>query len=142
MSKASSFGLGLALARPDRKMVVLDGDGGLLMNLGSLVTIANMAPANLVHFVFENGVYRTSGGQPIPGKLKVDFAAMAKDAGFEKVYTFSNGEDFSSNVKQILHEKGPTFVYLKVAVHVEEKLPPFPTRTTADCFRHLKKALA
>jgi thiamine pyrophosphate-dependent acetolactate synthase large subunit-like protein len=67
MGKASSLGLGLALARPDLKIVVLDGDGGLLTNLGSMVTIAHMAPPNLIHFVFENGVYRTTGGQPIPG---------------------------------------------------------------------------
>ena len=65
MGKASSLGLGLALAQAGRKVIVLDGDGSLLMNLGSLVTIANMAPSNLIHFVFENSVYRTTGGQPL-----------------------------------------------------------------------------
>jgi len=61
MGLASSHGLGLALARPDRRVVVLDGDGSLLMNLGSLVTIANAAPANLYHFVSQNGSYEANG---------------------------------------------------------------------------------
>src|SRR5262249_34427948 len=61
MGGASSLGLGLALARPDRRVLVLDGDGSLLMQLGSLATIAGAAPRNLVHFLFKNGVYHTSG---------------------------------------------------------------------------------
>ena len=64
MSKASSLGLGLALAQPERKVMVLEGDGALLMNFGGLMTIVNMAPPNLIHFVFQNGVYLTTGGIP------------------------------------------------------------------------------
>ena len=56
--------LGIALAKPDTKVILFDGDGSLLMNLGSLVTIGNKAPKNLVHFVMDNGVYATTGGQP------------------------------------------------------------------------------
>ena len=67
---------------------MLDGDGSLLMNLGSLVTIANMAPPNLVHFVFENEIYRTSGGQPIPGVGKISFTGFAKAAGYANVHDF------------------------------------------------------
>ena len=78
MGKASSMGLGLALARPDKKVIVLDGDGSLLMNLGALVTIADMAPRNFIHFVFENNVYRTSGGQPIPNAEKTSFTGFAR----------------------------------------------------------------
>ena len=84
MGKASSVALGIALAQPDKKVLCLDGDGGLLMNLGTLVTIAETAPDNLVHFVFEDGMYFTTGGQPIPGSEKFDLAAMASDAGFER----------------------------------------------------------
>ena len=69
MGGASSLGLGLALARPDRRVIVFDGDGSLLMQLGSLATIAGAAPRNLVHFLFKNGVYHTSGAQGIPGGL-------------------------------------------------------------------------
>ena len=68
MGKASSVGLGVALARPDVRVLVLDGDGSLLMNLGSLVTIASQAPKNLVHVVFDGATYDTSGAQPTPGK--------------------------------------------------------------------------
>src|SRR5687768_1805116 len=67
MGKASSFGFGLALARPDVRVWVLDTDGALLMNLGSLVTIARAKPANLLHVVYDNDAYDTTGGQPTPG---------------------------------------------------------------------------
>src|SRR6266704_5724349 len=85
MGGASCLGLGLALARPDRRVLVLDGDGSLLMQLGSLATIAGAAPRNLVHFLFKNGVYHTSGAQGIPGGLTVDFVVMAKGAGYRMV---------------------------------------------------------
>src|SRR5262245_61119578 len=82
MGGASSLGLGMALARPDRRVLVLDGDGSLLMQLGSLATVAGAAPRNLVHFLFKNGVYHTSGAQRIPGGLSVDFVMMARGAGY------------------------------------------------------------
>ena len=81
MGGASSLGLGLALARPDRRVLVFDGDGSLLMQLGSLATVAGAAPRNLVHFLFKNGVYHTSGAQEVPGGGGVDFVQMAKGAG-------------------------------------------------------------
>ena len=65
MGIASSHGLGLALGRPQQRVIVLDGDGSLLMNLGSLVTIAAAAPRNLVHFVCQNGTYEANGGHPV-----------------------------------------------------------------------------
>ena len=67
MGKASNVGLGIALAQPGRKVMVLDGDGSLLMNLGALVTTSTKAPKNFYHFLFNNGVYAVTGGQPIPG---------------------------------------------------------------------------
>src|SRR3982751_2889636 len=82
MGTASALGLGLALARPDRKVMVLDGDGSLLMQLGSLVTIAGAAPANYYHFVFDNGLYETSGSQPLPAEGKFDLHEMARAAGY------------------------------------------------------------
>src|SRR5262249_41267357 len=68
MGLASSHALGLALANPKRRIIVLDGDGSLLMNLGSLVTIGAAAPKNLVHFVSNNGTYEANGGHPIPNQ--------------------------------------------------------------------------
>jgi sulfopyruvate decarboxylase subunit beta len=73
MGQCSSWGLGFALGMPDRKIIVLDGDGSLLMNLGSLVTIANAAPRNLYHFVCENGCYEANGSHPIPGQGRIVF---------------------------------------------------------------------
>src|SRR6476660_7620498 len=68
MGLGSSHGLGLALGRPDRRVIVLDGDGSLLMNLGTLVTSAAAAPKNLFHFVCENGTYEANGGHPTPNR--------------------------------------------------------------------------
>ena len=76
--RLGAWALGLALARPDRRVIVFDGDGSLLMQLGSLATIAGAAPRNLVHLLFKNGVYHTSGAQDIPGGLTVDFVTMAQ----------------------------------------------------------------
>ncbi len=101
MGKASSMGLGLALARPDKKAIVLDGDGSLLMNLGSLVTIANMAPPNLIHFLFENDIYFITGGQPIPHAGKIDFAALATAAGYAGAYQFDDSEQLENNIKTL-----------------------------------------
>ena len=77
-----SHALGLALGRPDKRIICLQGDGSFLMNLGCLVTIAAAAPKNLVHLVVQNGTYEANGGHPIPNKDEVDFAAMAKAAGY------------------------------------------------------------
>src|SRR5688500_12206011 len=84
MGKLSSVGLGLALARPDRRVIVLDGDGSLLMNLGALVTIGGMQPKNLLHAVCQNGVYEVTGGQPVPGVERLDFGRIALGAGYRR----------------------------------------------------------
>jgi thiamine pyrophosphate-dependent acetolactate synthase large subunit-like protein len=118
MGLASSHGLGLALGRPDKRVVVLDGDGSLLMNLGSLVTIAAAAPTNLVHFVCQNGIYEANGGHPIPNP-KVDFAAMARSAGYAHCYEFSELASFEQQVGLVLGQGGPVFATL----HVERSYP-------------------
>jgi len=113
MGLDSSHGLGLALGRPDRRVVVLQGDGSLLMNLGSLVTIAAVAPKNLVHFVAYNGTYEANGGHPIPGP-KVDFAALARSAGYAVVYEFAELDAFAQQVAHVLEQNGPVFATLRV----------------------------
>lgn len=139
MSKASSVALGLALAVPERKVVVLDGDGALLMNLGSLVTIAGQAPENLVHFVFQDGVYFTTGGQPIPGAGKLNFAGIARGAGFRESHEFDNLEDFVSELPAIMKQKGPVFVCLKVSN--SDDIPEFRLGNTAASMKRLSAAL-
>src|SRR5947208_2929972 len=102
MGKASSLGLGIALAQPDRRVIVFDGDGSLLMNLGSLVTIANARPRNLVHCVFENGIYEITGGQPVPGEGTFNFAMMAKGAGYANAYEISDEATLEAQLDEAL----------------------------------------
>ena len=104
----------MAIAQPDRDVIVLDGDGALLMNLGSLVTIADRAATNLVLFVFEDGVYYTTGGQSVPGSGKTDFSGLAKASGFNGNFKFDNLEDFVSELPGIFTMEGPVLVCLKV----------------------------
>ena len=112
MGLASSHALGLALALPHRRIVVLDGDGSLLMNLGSLVTVAAAAPPNLVYFVSQNGSYEANGGHPIPGLAQVDFAGMARSAGYRVTESYSQLEDFRQAMPRVLQAQGPVFVNL------------------------------
>ena len=112
MGGASSLGLGLALAMPKRRVIVFDGDGSLLMQLGSLATIAGAAPRNLTHLVFKNGVYHTSGAQEIPGGLSVDFVQMAKGAGYRKAYAITAFDDFTRRLPSLFSDEGPVLVEL------------------------------
>jgi sulfopyruvate decarboxylase subunit beta len=121
MGGASALALGLALARPERRVIVLDGDGSLLMQLGTLATIAGAAPPNLYHFVFKNGVYQVSGSQPIPAADKVDFALMARGAGYPHAVTFDNLEDFRVRLPEILATPGPVLVQI-----IAEEMPDIP----------------
>ena len=112
MGGASSLGLGLALAQPERRVLVLDGDGSLLMQLGSLATIAGAAPRKFTHLLFKNGVYHTSGSQAIPGGRGVDFVAMAKGAGYRNAYAIDDLEEFRIRLPALLAEEGPLLVEL------------------------------
>jgi sulfopyruvate decarboxylase subunit beta len=121
MGQCSSYALGMALGMPAHKIIVLDGDGSLLMNLGSLVTIANVAPPNLFHFVCENGCYEVNGGHPIPGQGNVSFASFARGAGYPHVFEFADLATFTAEIPQVLALTGPVFVTLKlVAANAEE----------------------
>lgn len=114
MSHATSVGLGLALAQPDRRVIVCNGDGSMLMNLGSLVSIAAAGATNLVVLVFENGTYEVTGSQHVPGAGIVDYAALARGAGFEAVFEFSDLEQWKRTVEPVLATAGPAFAVLHV----------------------------
>ena len=118
MSKASSVGLGVALAQPEKNVVIFDGDGSILMNLGSLVTVGKQAPKNLVHILLANDVYALTGGQPIPSEERGDLPRMAKAAGYASVLQFDDVEEFASELPAILNEDGPTFVVLDTVTEV------------------------
>jgi thiamine pyrophosphate-dependent acetolactate synthase large subunit-like protein len=118
MGLDSSHALGLALGRPNRRIICLQGDGSLLMNLGCLVTIAAVAPKNLVHLVVQNRTYEANGGHPIPN-VKTDFAAMARAAGYAHVHDFSDIKNFEQQAGHVLKQDGPVFATL----HVEPSAP-------------------
>ena len=121
MGLASSHALGLALGRPDKRVIVLDGDGSLLMNLGTLVSTAEVAPKNLYHFVMENGTYEANGGHPIPGRGAVSFAGLARSAGHKSVYEFADLKVFEQQAGTIMAEPGPAFVCLKIVSSGEQE---------------------
>lgn len=114
MGHATSLGLGLALSQPNRRVIVCNGDGSMLMNLGSLVTISGARPQNLTVIVFDNGVYEVTGAQPTPAPNAVDYAAIARGAGFASVHAFDDLEAWRGSAEQILANAGPTFVWLRV----------------------------
>jgi sulfopyruvate decarboxylase subunit beta len=141
MGQASSNALGLALGRPDKRVLVFDGDGSLLMNLGTLVSIANAAPGNLVHFVFQNDCYEANGSHPIPGAGQVDFAKLAEGAGFKFVRTYSQLEDLERDAHLLVAAPGPAFV----ALHIEQGTPAaqdYEFIHSADARATFKRALA
>jgi phosphonopyruvate decarboxylase len=129
MGLGSSHALGLALGRPDMRVIVLDGDGSLLMNLGSLVTIGAAAPKNLVHFLCRNGTYEANGGHPIP-QPEVDFSGLAQASGYAQTLDFRDLGDFEAALPRLLIQDGPTFV----ALHIEKGAlsPEFNYRTLDD----------
>ncbi|MDI6644666.1 MAG: sulfopyruvate decarboxylase subunit beta [Methanobacteriaceae archaeon] len=108
MGMASSIGLGLALSQ-NRRVVVFDGDGSILMNMGTLATIYNQNPENFILVVFDNECYGSTGSQCTYAKT-VDLGKVAKAIGFEKTFCFRDTIEF----EQILKLKGPVFVHVKV----------------------------
>ena len=107
MGLASSIGLGLALAKPNKNIVVIDGDGSLLMNMGSLVTIFANNSSNLTWIVIDNGAYGSTGNQDTYAQM-IDLVDVAKGVGFENSYNF---EDI--NLKDVMHNENASFVVYK-----------------------------
>jgi sulfopyruvate decarboxylase subunit beta len=141
MGQGSSHALGLALGRPERRVIVFDGDGSLLMNLGSLITIANQAPKNLVHCLCENGTYETNGAVPIPRAGQIRFAELARTAGYRSTYELSDVAEWERELPRILKEDGPIFVDLKV--EPGEAYPEnFPRLYSIDHRERFRRALA
>ena len=139
MDKAPGVGLGIALAQPDRKVLILDCDSVLRTNLGSLVTIGNVAPENLVHFVLEDGSHLSTDGLPITGMDKINFRALAEDGGYVRTYQFDNLEDLMFSMEEVLSGSGPTFVSLKV--YHDGDLPDYPKRSMAESLKSVRETL-
>jgi len=140
MGHATSIGLGLALAQPSRRVIVCNGDGSMLMNLGSLVSIADAKATNLTVAMFENGVYEVTGEEPIPGSGSVDFVAMARAAGFCSTFEFSDLAKWKDAAAGALSAPGPTFVTLHVDTQPGTPAPKSPG-PASERGRRLKDAL-
>jgi thiamine pyrophosphate-dependent acetolactate synthase large subunit-like protein len=119
MGGHAGFALGLALAQPTRKIVLFDSEGDILMSLGMLTTIAEQAPANFYHFLLDNEVYATTGGQPVPNAKNVKYDRMALAAGYPRAQAFDRLDDFDRALPQIMEKPGPVFVALKVYPEIE-----------------------
>jgi sulfopyruvate decarboxylase subunit beta len=139
MGQGPALGLGLALARPERGVVVLNGDGSMLMNLGSLVTLA-AHPAPVYLIVMDNGMYEVTGGQPTAGTGRVDFGELARAAGIARVYTFDRADAWRAGAAEALAGPGPVFIWLKVEGRLGQKAPA-PPRPMAEQIARLRQAL-
>jgi sulfopyruvate decarboxylase subunit beta len=125
MGLASSLGLGMALVRPELRVIVLDGDGSVLMNLGGLTTLARYRPSNLVHVVFDNGSLLSVGGFPTATTTGTDLAAIAKGAGIPRTATVDAPDALREAVDAAIDADTLTTVVAKVEAHYE------PPRGTA-----------
>ncbi len=113
MGHAADLALGIALAQPQRKVVCLNGDGSMLMTLGTLVTVAQSGASNFILFVIQNNTYEITGNQPVPGSGFVDFAAIARGAGFRETYVFDEAQGYAQQLPGILEGEGPTLVVVR-----------------------------
>jgi phosphonopyruvate decarboxylase len=114
MGLDTSHALGLALAMPDRRIFTLQGDGSLMMNLGSLATLADQAPPNLIHITCRNTIYEANGGQPIPNGTGIDYPALARASGLRSVFAFGTLGEVEQGLAEALAAPGPVFVCVDV----------------------------
>jgi len=146
MGGHAGFGLGLALARPERKVVLFDSEGDILMSLGMLVTIAEQAPANFYHFLLDNECYATTGGQPVPNAKNIAYDKMALAAGYPRAFAFDSIEALSREMPAIMDKPGPVFVALKVYPEIENepigRRRRWQTRSRDQVVRDLREKLA
>lgn len=135
MGMAAAIGLGVALNKPEKKVIVLDGDGSLLMGLGSLATVGALKPKNFIHVVLDNEVYGSAGNQPSYARV-VRLDQMAKAAGYVLVERVIEREDLSYEFKDMLGKDGPSFLLVKVNEQVEDvSWVPLPPAQIAERFR-------
>lgn len=115
MGLASSIGLGLALARPERRVLVLDGDGNVLMNAGALASIAAAAPTNLLHLCFDNGAHASTGGQRTISD-RVHLEELARTAGYRQASRVETREALVAALPAFLAATGPAFLLVRIAL--------------------------
>ena len=145
MGQSTSAVFGLALGLENEKVVHFDTEGALLMNLGVLASIAGKRPKNFVHFLLDNGCYATTGGQPVPNGEDINYAQMAAAAGYSETYNFSDLEELTTSLEEIMNTEGPVFVAIKINPEIEN-LPmglreKRKSRSRAQTINDLRKEL-
>lgn len=138
MGHAQSLALGIALAQPQRSVICLNGDGSMLMSLGSLVTIAQSRARNLLLLIAQNNTYEVTGNQTIPGAGAVDFHEIALACGFPHAFHFDDPRAYESHLDTILHLQGPVCV----VVRLEPGTEPPPNRKQTEDAPYLRGSLA
>ena len=131
MGVAPAIGLGVALAKPDKKVIVLDGDGNVLMGMGTLATVGALKPKNFIHVVLDNEVYGSTGNQPTLSRV-VRLDQVAKAAGYVHVERVREREDLVYELKDMLGKEGPSFLLVKVTEQAEDvdRVPLEPVEIT------------
>ncbi len=138
MGHAADLALGLALAQPARKVVCLNGDGSMLMGLGTLVTAVGSNAENFLLVVCDNGEYEITGNQPVAASGRLDYAGMADAAGFRKVCRFDEARAWSAAVPDLLSAKGPTLVHVITEPGTQGPIG----RSSAEAARYLRYSLS
>jgi thiamine pyrophosphate-dependent acetolactate synthase large subunit-like protein len=122
MGLASSIGLGIALKDTGRKVFVFDGDGNILMNLGSLTTIGSLKPKNLIHVIFDNSVHESTGSQPTNTNF-VSIEKIAKTCNYNHTFTTKTKNDFEKILRKIKKLNGPIMIVVKIQKSNNKKSP-------------------
>jgi len=138
MGHTADLALGIALAQPQRKVICLNGDGSMLMTLGTLATVTAAGTKNLVLFVVQNDTYEITGNQDIPAGGRIDFPLLARGAGFRRVYYFENPDLYKRTLPEVLSGEGSVFV----AVRVEKGSEGPISRGVKEQSRYLRISLA
>lgn len=140
MGLASSIGLGIAMTRPERRVVVLDGDGNVLMNMGTLATIAVAAPGNLLHVCFDNSAHASTGGQPTISD-RVPLEGMARAAGYRWAGRVETAAELDELAPVFVAKQGPAFLLVRTVLGAAGPPGPRIPFTPAEMTSRVRRAL-
>jgi len=139
MGHGADFAYGLAMAKPNRRVITLNGDGSMLMCLGTLVTMAQYPVENFTMVIVENGTYEVTGNQFVPGFGITDYEKIARGAGLQQVRTLETSDDFDAHIEDHFTAKGPA-VYIWRVEQTDQPVPR-PKLPIAERTRRLIEAL-
>jgi thiamine pyrophosphate-dependent acetolactate synthase large subunit-like protein len=132
LGSGSSVGLGMALSLPRRKILVLDGDGAVLMNVNGLITVGRTQPENLIHVVFDNKIYESSGRVPTATAYNCSLTTIARGAGIKSVHDVDTVDGFHELVRRAFAEPGPHFIVAATAASGEDTSTNYPRLEEPD----------